>query len=84
MAYAEIEPFGELVADMRHGEATRVLAECNRNPAAKPDPYKGSDFIYWRPSTESPEDDEPILLADPVEHSNLLRAALFGAKPKRK
>ncbi len=83
MAYYQLEPFGELVADMRHGEATRVLAECNRNPATRSEPYHGSDFVYWRRDSAAPlEDGDALLLEDPVAQSNLIRSAIFGKRAK--
>lgn len=80
LAYYELEPFGELVADQRHGVATQVLANVHRNPKARPEPYTAEDFIHWR-DTGPVEDTEPVLLDDPKAQSDLIRAALFGVKP---
>jgi hypothetical protein len=65
---------------MRHGVATALLANVNRNAEARPEPYKPEDFVYWtkREAVET----EPVQLVDPVAHSNLLRAALFGIAPR--
>lgn len=78
-----MEPFGEEVADLRHGVATAVLANINRSAVARPEPYRPSDFIHWRSTagqgaTAEPADDEPVLLDDPVAHAQLMRAAIFG------
>jgi hypothetical protein len=84
-AYYAIEPFGELIADQRHGIATAVLANVNRNPANKPDAYVPTDFIYWHESHNAKA--EPTLLSDPAKHAQLVKRTLFGAllKPfKRK
>lgn len=80
MAFYELEPFGDKVADMRHGVATSVLANVNRNSEARPEPYKAEDFIHWG---DQPEADagEPVLLDDPVAQSNLIRATMFGIPP---
>jgi hypothetical protein len=36
MAFYQLEPFGDLMADRRHGIATSVLANVNRDAKAKP------------------------------------------------
>lgn len=65
---------------MRHGVATAVLANVNRNAEARPKPYAANDFIHWR-NTGPAEEADPVLLADPVAQSNLMRAAMFGRAP---
>lgn len=79
-----MEPFGDHIADLRHGTACALLANVNRNPEARPEPYKAEDFIHWKSSEAVPEDDEPLQIDDPIAHSNLIRAALFGMPPKTK
>ena len=81
MAYYELEPFGDLVADQRHGVASALLANVNRNSSTRPEPYSSNDFIHWRDVGGAPEEVEPVLLADPVAHGQLMRAALFGKRP---
>ncbi len=76
-----MEPFGDHIADLRHGSATSVLANISRNPATKPEPFKAEDFIFWR-ETGNQEEVEPMLIDDPVAQSNLIRAAMFGITPK--
>ena len=80
LAYYQLEPFGEQIADMRHGTACALLANVNRNAEARPQAYKPDDFVPWvkREVVEV----EPVQLPDKVAHSNLLRAALFGIAPK--
>jgi hypothetical protein len=83
LAFYEIEPFGDLVADMRHGTATAVLANANRNREARPEPYAAEDFIHWGGTGEREEEEvEPILLEDAVAQSNLIRAVMFGLPPR--
>jgi hypothetical protein len=65
---------------MRHGTACALLANVNRNPTARPDAYKPTDFVPW--ATPAAVDEPPVALDDPVAHSNLMRAALFGIAPK--
>jgi len=75
-----LEPFGEQIADLRHGVATALLANVNRNTESRPEPYHPDDFVYWgRREVAAPE---PVQLNDPVAQSNLIRAALFGIAPK--
>ena len=81
MAYYELEPFGELVADQRHGVATALQANLNRDPKTRPEPYKPEDFIHWRQTGETAEA-EPVQLEDDVAQSNLIRASVFGLPPK--
>ena len=80
LAYYQLEPFGEQLADLRHGTACALLANINRDAAARPDPYQADDFIHWTKQPEAAE--ETIEMHDPVAHSNLIRAALFGIAPK--
>jgi hypothetical protein len=80
-AFYELEPFGDLVADLRHGSATSTLANINRDPKTRPEPFRADDFIFWR-DTGKQAGDEPILLDDAVAQSNLIRAAIFGIAPK--
>lgn len=81
-AYYQLEPFGELVADERHGSAAALLANINRNPEAKAEPWRADDFIHWR-DTGVKAEPEPIQLDDPVDQSNLIRAAMFGLPPRQ-
>ena len=81
MAYYELEPFGDLIADHRHGAVSALMANLKRDPKSRPDPYRSDDFIYWRDTGAGVPDDEPVLLANPVAQGQLLRAALFGVRP---
>lgn len=80
-AYYQLEPFGELVADERHGSAAALLANINRNPEARAEPWRSDDFITWR-DTGAKAEPEPVLLDDPVDQSNLIRATMFGLPPR--
>lgn len=80
MGYYELEPFGDLIADQRHGVATALLANVNRNAELHPKPFRPDAFIQWR-DTGQMEEEEPELLDDPVAQSNLIRASLFGKAP---
>jgi len=82
MGFYQIEPFGDLVADERHGSATSLLANLNRDPKTRPEPYMPADFIHWRATDQVVDEEEPTLLEDPVAQSNLIRAAMFGLPPR--
>jgi hypothetical protein len=83
LAFYELEPFGDQVADMRHGTAAALLANINRNSEMRPEPFKARDFINWGDQDEGEQGDvEPALLDDPVAQSNLIRAAMFGLPPR--
>ena len=79
MAYYELEPFGELIADMRHGGVVAMLA--NINSSARSEPYTADDFIYWRDTGKTSDEAAPVLLDDPVAQGNLMRAVMFGRAP---
>ncbi len=81
-AFYQLEPFGDLVADQRHGVATALQANLHRNSDTRPEPYVADDFIHWRDTGRVREEVEPILLDDPVAQSNLIRAAMFGLPPR--
>lgn len=44
-AYAQVEPFGELRADLRAGQIASILANTNRDPAKMPKPFSMWDFV---------------------------------------
>lgn len=83
MAYYQLEPFGETVADIRHGIATSLLANINRDEKTKPQPFIPDDFIPWNSENDDRGDDQGdgVLLDDPVAQANLIRAAIFGVPP---
>lgn len=80
-AYYQLEPFGEVVADERHGAALALHANLNRDVKARPDPFVPDDFIPWRETREA-SDEEPILLEDDKAQADLVRAMVFGLPPK--
>ncbi len=45
MAYSKVEPFGLYQEDFRMAMICSVLANCNRDPKKKKEPYKPEDFI---------------------------------------
>lgn len=77
-AYYELEPFGDSVADQRHGIAVAAAANAQRDPRRRPEPYVPEDFIPWHPVHRLPQQDG-VMLADPEEQSRLIRRRLFKA-----
>lgn len=77
MAYEEVEPFGEMIADQRHGVLSSVLANVNRDAKKKPEPYRADDFIYWGPSQWLKNKVESVPLMTPENHSELIKQSIF-------
>ena len=82
LAYYQLEPFGETIADLRHGVATAAMANFNRNSKDKPEPYKALDFIPWADRLDDEDDDALIFLDDPEALSALIRAKVFHLVPE--
>lgn len=49
-AFSSLEPFGDLVADQRHGIAQALAANLQRDAKRRPQPYTPEDFIPWHES----------------------------------
>ena len=83
MAYYGLEPWGERVADMRHGIAVATLANINRNTEARPEPYSPTDFIPWlETNRQEPTETGPVLLDEPGAQTRLIKATIFGCQPE--
>jgi hypothetical protein len=76
-AYSMLEPFGEQLADQRHGIALAALANLHRDPQCRRLPYRPEDFIPWHLSHRAHQDDRDenngTLLADPEAQSRLIK-----------
>lgn len=79
IAYYKLEPFGDLVADQRHGIAVSTLANVNRDAKKRPEPYKANDFIYWHEQNRQGAAQDGILKKDPEEQSRFIKQMLFKA-----
>lgn len=79
-AFYTLEPFGELVADQRHGISQALAANLQRDAKRRPEPYTPEDFIPWhekhRRHGKSPDG---RLLSDPKAQSALIKS-LFRKK----
>jgi hypothetical protein len=76
MAYSTIEPFGESVADYRHGIAVAALANVNRDHKRRREPFVPEDFIPWHESHRSAKPDRGMFVDDPEGQANLIRRLL--------
>ena len=76
MAYSTLEPFGESVADYRHGIAVAALANVNRDHKRRRDPFVPEDFIPWHESHRSPKEHDGVFVDDPESQANLIRRLL--------
>jgi hypothetical protein len=61
MAYAEIEPFGSYLDDVRHGRSMALTANINRDTKVKAEPFTAVEFMLapekneQKPPAEAPE-----------------------------
>ncbi len=74
-----MEPFGELVADQRHGIAVSTLANVNRDAKRRPDPYQPNDFIYWHEVHRQTAQGVALFTPDPDAQSRLIKQFIFKA-----
>lgn len=72
-AYSLLEPFGEPLADQRHGIALAALANLHRDPARRREPYQPEDFIPWHPSHRVANETGGTLLSDPEAQARLIK-----------
>lgn len=47
IAYHDLEPFGEIRSELRHGQQMALVANCNRDSKSKPEPFKARDFMNF-------------------------------------
>lgn len=78
MAYAGLEPFGEVRADLRSGIVASVIANVNRDPKRRPRAFEPGDFM------PKFEDEKPTKTARQIYQEFRDWAILAGAKaPER-
>jgi len=62
MAYYRLEPFGEERGDLRAGVVAATVANVNRDPKVRGEPYSPRDFMpLVEEETEAPEPEEVYL-----------------------
>jgi hypothetical protein len=71
-AYMNIEPFGTIWEDIRHGQIQSMTANLNRDSKAKPEPYTCNDFRNFK------EREEVVKVEDPDILSAQIRSKIFG------
>lgn len=75
-AFSLLEPFGERVADQRHGIAQAVATNLQRDSKRHPEPYTPEDFIPWHEKHRTQSLTDGQLLSDPKAQSELIKALL--------
>jgi hypothetical protein len=83
MAYSTLEPFGESVADYRHGIAVAALANVNRDHKRRREPFVPEDFIPWHESHRSAKQVRGVFVNDPDLQANLIRQLLTSHQDGR-
>lgn len=73
-----LEPFGTEVQDAAQANVACVLANVNRDPKSRPDPYSLRDFMLFADRAQAEDEDQPILLEDAEAQSSLIKQMLFG------
>ncbi|MDR5881122.1 DUF4035 domain-containing protein [Caballeronia sp. LZ032] len=71
MAFYNIEPFGERIADIRMGMLAATTANIHRDPKTKA--FEPADFMPW---VKQPK--KEILFDDPKDQARFVALALFG------
>lgn len=73
-AFYNLEPFGDLVADQRHGIAQSLAANLHRDPKRRSEPYQPEDFIPWHEKHRTPVNPDGKLLSDPKAQADLIKS----------
>lgn len=71
MAYFNIEPFGERLADIRMGTLAATMANIHRD--SKRPAFEPADFLPWHK-----RESRPVLFDDPKAQARFLALELFG------
>lgn len=73
LAYMNIEPFGSIWEDIRHGQTQSMTANLNRDSEKKPEPYTAEDFRNFKE-----REAEVVREEDPDILSAQIRSKIFG------
>ncbi|MFM2465147.1 hypothetical protein P0D87_16005 [Paraburkholderia sp. RL17-368-BIF-A] len=73
MAYYNIEPFGDPIADVRMGMVASTMANIHRDP--KRPAFEPADFIPW---SNNRRNTEPIVFDDPKDQAKFVALSVFG------
>lgn len=85
MYYERLEPFGEERADLRSAQIAQLIAEPNRDPKRRSQPFKLSDFMFDFDKASSSEkgrtERKPI--TDPAEWEKITQRMMMAYGGKR-
>lgn len=73
VAYYNIEPFGDRIADVRMGMIASTMANIHRD--TKKPAFEPADFIPWSDARRAAE---PILFEDPKDQAKFVALTVFG------
>jgi hypothetical protein len=77
-AFYDVEPFGDLQADLRAGQVAATVANyAGKMRKEHSDPARPGDFLPALMPFEQRGEVGPVLLADPKAQADLIRAKLF-------
>jgi len=65
MAYENIEPFGEIRDEIRHGQQMAMTANLNRDTKKRKEPFIAKEFMNF---IEDPEEKEPAESPESIAH----------------
>lgn len=65
MAFASVEPFGEIRQELRHGQHLSLVANINRDAEKRKEPFSAADFMNYvdLPEERKPEAETPAQIA---------------------
>lgn len=84
-AYYEAEPWGEWRADVRSAQVSTLIANSNRDPKRRPEPYELKDFMLFAKADEAAAAARRSADGDGAKMAPALMAWLFrksGARVK--
>jgi hypothetical protein len=83
VAYHRQNPFGEARADLRTGILASLIANVNRDPKRKPQPYKAEDFIP-KFGYKSPHGKREPMMAEGFKQFKEMALAAYGTRKDAK
>ncbi len=80
MAFERLEPFGSLHAEFLAGQVCATLANLQRDPRQRSQPWTASDFMpaLARALADAGPRNTPSHVDDPEAMSRLIKSAVFG------
>lgn len=79
--FADIEPFGSHIDDVRTGSITAALYNVNRDLEQCPEPFAPLDFCPWNATQYAPPAEAQDAQLDPDALSAKIDAVIFGRAP---